>query len=168
MFPVVAASGEFSATFPSMSHYRLERALAGLQAGVLGGASATIFLVIVSALHHRPWWMWPNVLATTFYGGRALSSGPDWHTVSGIALELLMGGVAGALFGTTFPGVPTSARLMLLGLFWGLAWHYLCIALFRRIAPLVVIYSPRYAWIVANLIYGASLGRMRVAEPVPD
>jgi hypothetical protein len=133
----------------------------GLEAGVFGGLAMTAFLILVYLLHGRPWWLWPNVLATALYRGQSLGRGPDWHTVSGFALQVLMTGIVGALFGTTFPQVPASARLVLLGLLWGLAWYFLSASLFRQIAPLVAIASPGYAMLAANLIFGACLGCTR-------
>src|SRR5689334_18997380 len=85
-----------------MIHPRIERTLAGLQAGMFGGIAMLGLMMLVSLLDRRAWWSYPTLLGASFYGPRVIASGPGWPAVSGSALHLLIAGIAGAVFGAVF------------------------------------------------------------------
>ena len=137
---------------------RLLGALSGLKAGVLGALAICVFMSVAALIDRDPWWSYPNLLATAFYGPRGLHLGLGWPTVAGLAFQVLMGGVAGILFGVTFAGVQSGARLLLLGIIWGVSWYYLTHSLFRVFARLIPIYAPELALLTAHSMFGAIVG----------
>lgn len=143
-----------------MFHPRLKAAVTGLEAGVLGGFAMLGALAGASLADQDAWWRFPNLLATTFYGARALRSGAGWPTVSGIALQIVIAGAAGAVFGALFSRAPGALRIVL-GLGWGALLFYAAEALYRRIAPFIVLYQPETSALLGHLLYGLCLARMR-------
>ena len=152
-----------------MTHSRLERGLAGLQAGMFGGIALVAVMIVVSVLDRREWWSYPNILAGYFYGVSSLGAGLGWHTVSGVALQLLVAGFAGVLFGSLFGGFGASRRMAMLGLAWGVLTFFASGQLYRVFSPIVFAYMPRGAALVAHMIYGVCLsGITRLGgEPPP-
>lgn len=143
-----------------MFHPRLKAAVTGLEAGVLGGFAMLGALAGASVADQDAWWRFPNLLATTFYGVRALRSGAGWPTVSGIALQIVIAGAAGAVFGALFGRAPGALRIAL-GLGWGALLFYAAEMLYRRIAPFVVLYQPETSALLGHVLYGLCLARMR-------
>ena len=137
---------------------RLLAALSGLKAGVLGALAMCVFMAVAALIDRDPWWTYPNLLATAFYGPRGLQLGFGWPTVAGVAFQVLMGGVAGVLFGMTFASVQSGARLLLLGIIWGVSWYYLTHSLFRVFARLIPAYAPELALLTAHTMFGAIVG----------
>jgi hypothetical protein len=146
-----------------MIHPKIERGFAGLQVGMFGGIAMLATLALVSMLDRRAWWSYPNVLGAYFYGARSIGGGPGWPTVAGIALQLLIAGCGGALFGAILGGLGGSRRVALMGLVWGVLVFYGCEQLYRSNSPIVDAYMPRSASLVAHMIYGvclAGIGRI--------
>jgi hypothetical protein len=113
-----------------------------------------------SVLRGRVWWMVPNVLASTFYGGRALRSGVGFETLSGIALHLLIAGAVGVLFAIGCRRFIDSRRLTLLALFVAMLWHVLAYQLiWARVNPLVSLYASQPSTAIAHAMFGLALGR---------
>ena len=153
-----------------MIRSKIDRSIAGLQAGMFGGMALLAVMVLLSMLDRQAWWSYPNLIAATFYGSRSLASGPGWPTVSGIALQLLIAAIAGALFGALFGAYGRSRRIALIGLIWGVFLFYASSQLYGFIAPLVTAYLPRNAWVVAHMIYGvclAGIGRIGALHASP-
>jgi hypothetical protein len=144
---------------------RVLGALSGLEAGVFGGLAMVVFMVVVALAERNPWWAYPNTLATAFYGGRALRSGAGWHTATGVALEVFIAGIAGALFGGVCANVERRARRLLIGVLWGLSWFYLMQSLYRVVARLIPVYAPEMALLSAHAVYGLILGQLTSAAP---
>jgi hypothetical protein len=70
-----------------------------------------------------------------------------------------MTGSIGAAFGLVCGGIQRRHRLVLLGLLAGLIWHGLADAvLWRRINPLVPIYSAQPATLFSHALFGVCLG----------
>lgn len=135
------------------------RLLSGIEAGVLGGIAMLALLVSGSLWRGDPWWMPSNLLGSTFYGARALSAGPERATLAGGALHVFITGSIGAAFGLVFGGIRHKHRLVLLGALAGLLWHGLADAvLWRRINPLVPIYSAQPATLFSHALFGVCLG----------
>jgi hypothetical protein len=149
-----------------MIHSRLERGLAGLQAGMLGGIALLVVMAVFSVLDRRHWFSYPNTLGAFFYGVRSIGSGLGWHSVSGLALQLVIAGLAGALFGGIFLSADGGRRSLAFGLVWGLVVYYVSGQFYRVFKPLVLEYLPSGEALVAHLVYGVSLPWIaRVAAP---
>ena len=136
---------------------RIERALNGIQAGMTGGFAMTAVAVIVSVFEERAWWSYLNLLAVHFYGPRALATGPGWPTLAGLALQLTIAGLAGALFALLFSGVTSGARLALFGVAWGVALFFLSEQIHHQVTPLVAVHIERGPMLSAHAIFGLLL-----------
>lgn len=132
-------------------------ALSGIQAGVFGALVIVLYMAVISLAGRGPWWDFPNILATAFYGPRALR-GPGWPTVAGVALQVIAGGLAGALFGAVFARIRSASRRLLLGVIWGISWFYILQGLSRVYARLVLVYTPELALLGAHTVFGLILG----------
>lgn len=137
----------------------LLESLAGVEAGVLAGVVMLGWFMLHSIWGGDPWWAVPNLLASTFYGQRALYMGGGTVTVSGAALHLLVSGVIGALFALAVtPWRANHSRMALLGLFVGLVWYYLSYGyLWHKINPLVPVYSAVPSMLTGHLLFGICL-----------
>jgi hypothetical protein len=134
-------------------------ALAGIQAGVVGGLILLGYLALDSVWHRRSVWTVPNLLASTFYGASAYRPGFGAGTSAGLALMLFVYGVLGALFGMVIRDHGTRLRVTLAGLIFGTGWFFLSFdLLWKHVNPLVQLYSPDRAMLVGHLLYGGVLG----------
>src|SRR6266550_3414494 len=109
---------------------KINLAMAGVEAGILGGLFMMLWLAILSLLQGRSVWSVPNLLASTFYGEDALRRGFRWTTLSGVALHVIMSAAVGLLFGLAVRGVVSRSRVMLLGLAAGSVWYFLSLGIF--------------------------------------
>ena len=135
------------------------RLLSGIQAGVIGGIAMLALLVAAALWQGDPWWLPSNLLGSTFYGARALTAGPNRATLAGSALHIFMTGSIGAVFGLVCGRIQRRRRLVLLGALAGLIWHGLAdVLLWRRINPLVPLYSAQPATLFSHALFGACLG----------
>src|SRR3981081_2658958 len=100
-------------------------ALAGLEAGVIGGMAMFLFLAAHSALRGQSWWSYANLLGSVVYGPSALWRGLGRATLAGMAMQVLMSGVAGVLFGVCFARTRGRMVSLLLGLSSGVIWFFL-------------------------------------------
>ncbi|HEY4362740.1 MAG TPA: hypothetical protein VGN17_17355 [Bryobacteraceae bacterium] len=139
----------------------LAQLASGIEAGVIGGMAMMLLLVSGSLLLGHAWVEVPNLLGSTFYGPRAFRQTAGLATLSGAALHFVITGAVGALFGLVCGRVHERRRLILLGLVAGFVWYYLADAvLWSRVNPLVPIYSPQPATLLAHALFGACLGSM--------
>src|SRR5882724_12871145 len=90
----------------------LTDALSGIEAGVIGGIAMLVLLAASSLWRDRGWWEIPNLLGSTFYGVRAFRPGIHRATVAGGALQLMICGSVGALFGMLFGRVQSRGRML--------------------------------------------------------
>jgi hypothetical protein len=136
----------------------LLRALAGLQAGVLGGVAMLACLAAFSGIGGRPIWIVPNLFGALFYDREVLRAGFDANTLAGLAVLVFLAGLIGILFGVAVRGTWKRLRVALLGVLCGLAWYYLSEAfLWRRFGVLGAVYGPPRSLMLAHLIYGSIL-----------
>jgi len=139
----------------------LWRVLRGIEAGIIGGLAMLALLIAAMMFRGYPWWAQPTLLGTTFYGLRSIVAGPNRATIAGGALHLVITGVVGAVFGVMCGGVRRRQRLLLLGTLAGMVWSMLADAVFwRRVNPLVPMYSPQPATLLSHALFGACLGYM--------
>ena len=90
-------------------------ALAGIQAGVMGGLILLGYLALDSKWHKRSVWTVPNLMASTFYGESAYQPGFGARTSAGLALLLFVYGLLGVLFGLVIRDHASRARVTLAG-----------------------------------------------------
>jgi hypothetical protein len=140
-----------------MVHPRVQKVLAGIAAGALGGIVLLIFLALSSLIHQDPWWRFPNLAGTTFYGADALRSGFSRATLSGAAFEILLAGAAGAIFSSIVGDSLRGLRLALAGMMAGLLWMYASNLLYARVSPLIPLYSETWPMTIGHLLLGACL-----------
>ena len=139
------------------------RALAGLEAGVIGGVMLLVLVSLDSMWHRRPWWSFENLAGSVIYGQSALRRGLGRATLSGAALELVSGGVAGLLFGIVFARTKGRAMALVSGMSFGVVWFYLTHRLlFGWIGPLVPMYAAQPATLLGHVLLGLVLSRTPV------
>jgi hypothetical protein len=139
---------------------RIYAALAGWQAGMLAVLGMLAAIGVVSAWFQRSFWTPCNVMATTFYGARALGRGLSWSCVSGIALYLILYSLLGAAFAAVMRPGSSRLRLALIGILTGVAWFYLWFGLlWPHLNPLVSLYTHDRPMLWGHMLYGALLSR---------
>lgn len=148
-------------------------ALAGLEAGMFGGAAALLFLLVTAVWRHQPWWSTPNLLASLLYGERAFRSGLGTVTISGIAMHFTASGLIGAVFGLVFGAIRSPVRLFFLGVLAGLVWFYLFPSLWPGLTgPRLARYIAYPSTFWADILFGSCLARtrgfLRALEGVPS
>ncbi len=135
------------------------RALAGIEAGVLGGVAMLVWLALASTLERRSAWFVPNVLGSLLYGRAALRRSFGMMTVSGLALQLFAAGMIGMLFGVLVGDSRNRLRVALLAVLAGLTWYYFSQALlWRELGVLAALYASARSLIVGHIFYGLVLG----------
>src|SRR6266568_6236921 len=138
---------------------KINLAMAGVEAGILGGLFMMLWLAILSLLQGRSVWSVPNLLASTFYGEAALRRGFRWTTLSGVALHVIVSAMAGLLFGLAVGGIVNRGRVMLLGLAAGVAWYFLSLGVFwNYVNPMVPLYTRGGGMLLAHVGMGFFLG----------
>ena len=143
--------------------------LAGIQIGVIGGIVMIFWLAISAPLIGHSWWSLINLFASHSYSVRVVRSGPGMVTVAGIAVQIVTAGIIGAITGFLTGG----GRL--LGLAITFAWYAVCyLFLWKRYAPLVLVYAPQPLLAIGFFLLGSVLGwhpsfasRLYVGEESP-
>lgn|GEM_PF-3472950 len=146
-------------------------ALAGLVNGVFGGVVALCYLILDGLIRGDGPWRFANLFAATWYPARARHFGFSWATVTGIAAELVVAGLAGVLFAlllrrTLGRGVLRGAGALLLGF----AFYYLGLEyLWSDWNPRLVVYQPFPGFLLAHLIFGFTMTLLpRVLVEIQD
>ncbi len=135
------------------------RALAGIEAGVLGGAAMFGWLAVSSLVDLRSIWTAPNLLGSTLSGQPALERGFGWTAVLGLGLHFGVSGLVGMTFGLLVGNARRRVRVTLLGVLTGLVWYYFSEALFlRKLGVFAALYGPPRTLLLAHLTYGLVLG----------
>jgi hypothetical protein len=137
----------------------LWRALAGIEAGVLGGLAMFGCLAISSLLDLQSIWVVPNLLGSSLYGRPVLQQGFGWTAISGLGLHLFVSGLIGMCFGVVIGDSRNRLRVALLGVIAGLVWYYFSQILFwRKLGAFVMIFSPPRPMLLGHLLFGLVLG----------
>lgn len=127
-------------------------ALVGIQAGVLGGLVMLLWVILVSPLLGDPWWLLPNLLASTLYR-EPYRVGAGLITLVGGALHLIVCGLLGIVNGVFTPG----GRLF--GLAVAGSWYLFCyFILWKRTAPLLF-HGSQSILIAGYFLFGSALGQ---------
>ncbi len=141
------------------THFYSHVLLAGLEAGTVGGAAMLIWYALSSAARGRSPWGIANLIAATFHGEPAMRSGFHFATLSGMALQLVIGGVVGMLFGLALRAYARRGRVLLLGVLAGVGWYYFSYSLiWRHVNPWIPLYSPDRVILVGHVFLGGALG----------
>jgi hypothetical protein len=142
--------------------------LAGLQAGMLGIFAMLAWLGISAAWQQRSFWTTENLMASLFYGYRAIHSGFAGSTVSGLAVYLALYSLLGGLLAYVLRDRLARIRILLLSVLFALVWYYLSYrVLWRAAAPLVSLLHVERATILGHLVYGTILARYPLYLPRP-
>jgi hypothetical protein len=127
--------------------------LVGIEAGIIGGVAMLAWFCLTTPLLGLPWWLIPNLLGNSFYGGRGALVGPGFITCVGASVQLVAAGVVGAMNGILTPG----GRLFGLGM--AAAWYLFCyLFVWKRLAPGLYLYSLQPLIMVGYFLYGSVLG----------
>jgi hypothetical protein len=146
--------------------FSTDRFLAGLQTGMAGALVMLAWLALAMLWSRHSIWWFPNLMATTFGGDPALQMNFGKYTAAGLALHLIQYSVLGAVFALIAPlrGAPlhpSYTRLALLGLLLSLAFYYLMYDfVWKYWNPLIPLYIPDRAIVVAHVFFGMMLGRL--------
>jgi len=160
-----------------MEHVRAQRPaddlntfLAGLQAGMVAAFWMLIWLGISAMWMRRSFWSPANIMATVFFGDRAIHPGFASTTPSGIALYLMIYSLLGAFFALAIRQRLTGLGTLLVSVFFSLVWYWLWFrVLALRAMPLVWLLHTERSTQFGHVIFGALLARFgdylpRVAE----
>lgn len=127
--------------------------LVGIELGIIGGAAMLVFFALTCPLMGQPWWLIPNLFASSFYTSRLARLGPGVETLVGAAFHLMVCGLLGAVTGLT----TTGGRLFGIGI--AIAWYILCyFFLWKRIAPQLLVYGSQPLLMAGFYLYGSTLG----------
>jgi hypothetical protein len=133
-------------------------ALAGLETGTLACLGMLAWLGVSSMWYRRSFWATPNLLASTFYGESALRNRFTAHTLSGLALFLLIYGSIGIIFGLALQH-RRGALLLGTGILEGVVSYYLVFGwLLKHWDPLIALYAQDRPIFASHVLYGAMLG----------
>jgi len=155
------------ATHPSRPS-RLTAGLAGLQAGMLGVCWMLAWLGISAKWQLRSFWTAENLMASVFYGDRAIRAGFAGRTLSGLALYLLLYSSLGALFAFLVADRLPRLRILLASVLFAMCWYYLSFQLlWKSVMPLVALLHSAPPTALGHVIYGTVLGRYPVYLPKP-
>jgi hypothetical protein len=136
--------------------------LAGLERGVAGVFWMLLWLGVTAAWQQRSFWTAENLMASAFYGARAIHSGFASQTLSGLALYFMLYGLLGAAFAALFRDDFPRLRTTLFAMVFALAWYYVSFRLlWKSMMPLVALLHVERTTAVGHLIYGAILGSYR-------
>ena len=142
--------------------------LAGLQAGMLGVCWMLAWLGVSAKWERRSFWTAENLVASVFYGDRAIRSGFASSTFSGLALYLLVYSTLGAVFAMLLANRLTRFRTLLVSLLFALSWYYLWFrVLGKSVAPLVALLHSERPMVLGHLVFGTFLGRYPGYLPQP-
>jgi hypothetical protein len=126
--------------------------LAGLQAGILGGLLMALWLALIAPVVGRPWWYVLNLLASYTYDIRAVRGGAGMATLTGIAIQVLAGGILGILM-----GVLGSANRVA-GLTIAMTAYMVCyVYVWKRYTPFLLYSVPQPLFVTGFFLYGSVL-----------
>ncbi len=142
--------------------------LAGLQAGLLGVLAMLAWLGISASWQQRSFWTSENLMASLFYGNRAIRAGFAGDTVSGLAVYLLLYSLLGSLLAVVLRDRLVRLRVLLLSVLFALAWYYFSYrVLWKAVAPLIALLHVERANVLGHLVYGTLLARYPLYLPQP-
>jgi hypothetical protein len=134
--------------------------LAGLEAGMIAALWMLAWMGSNSAWQQRSFWTAENLLASTFYGSKAVRDNFSAETISGLALYLLVYSILGCVFAAIFRLKLPPVRLLLAAMLAALGWYYLSFhVIWKAFGPLIPLLHAERPTILGHVIYGALLAR---------
>jgi hypothetical protein len=145
----------------------LDAFLAGLQAGTLGVMWMLAWTGLCAMWLRRSFWAPENLLASVFHPDSNITIDFSGSTLSGLALYLLVYGLAGAGFAVLAVRQPMRpARTVLLAVLMALAWYYFSFhLLWRTVSPSIAFLNAERPAVLGHVIYGLVLGRFHTYLP---
>ena len=142
--------------------------LAGLQAGMVAAFWMLVWLGVSAMWMRRSFWSPMNVMATPFYGDRAIHPGFASTTPSGIALYLTIYSLLGACFAFAVRRRLTGLGTLLVSVLFSLVWYWLWFrVLALRTMPLVWLLHTERSTEFGHVLFGALLARFGDYLPRP-
>jgi hypothetical protein len=146
----------------------LPAALAGMQSGMVGAICLVMWLGILAEWQQRNFWIPVNLMASAFYGPRAIRSGFASETISGLAVYLALYTILGAGFALVLRDRLSRPRTLLYAVVFALAWYYLSFRLLWKSAiPLAALLHVERSTTFGHLVYGVVLGGYPARLPRP-
>jgi hypothetical protein len=138
----------------------LSAAAAGLQAGMLGVWWMLVWMGLSDLFQRRSFWTSENLMASAFYGDRAIRAGFALRTISGLALYVVLYSLLGLIFALVLNDRVSRLRTFLLCATFGVIWYYVSYhIIWKSILPLVALLHSSQSTAVGHLLYGSVLGR---------
>ncbi len=142
--------------------------LAGLQAGMMGILAMLAWLGVSAAWQQRSFWTSENLMASLFYGNRAIRTGFAGQTLSGLAVYLVLYSVLGGALAWALRDRVARLRVLMFSVLFALVWYYLSYRLlWTAVAPLIALLHVERATVLGHLVYGTLLARYPLFLPRP-
>lgn len=137
----------------------LERLLAAMQAASLASILAIFWCGIASSSSSHSFWTLPNLMAGLFYGNASLRPDFGFHTLTGLAIHLLLSTAFACLFATAIPPTLRPLTSLLFGVFGATTWFYVLDGFFwRKAFPPLALYSRRPSIFFSFVLMGICIG----------
>ena len=151
---MVSRPGKLEEMAPASTRIRMRHVLAGIGLGVAGAIFVLLFLMLGSLWHRRSIWIPANLFSTAVYGPDAYINHLAATSWAGVAIVVVMYGVAGALWGIVWRD-RRPRYLLLYGAICGAITYLLLFDVFwKRLDPFLSLYAPDRQLELANLIWG--------------
>jgi hypothetical protein len=138
---------------------RTDRLLAAVQAATLSSMLTIFWCGIASRSSSHSFWTVPNLMAGLFYGQFSLRPDFGFHTLSGLAIHLLLSTLFALIFAALVPPTLKPFTSLLIGILAATSWFYLIDGFFwRRAFPPVAIYSRRPSIFFSFVLMGICIG----------
>lgn len=142
--------------------------LAGLQAGMVAALWMLAWMGVSAAWQRNSFWTAENLLASTFYGSKAIHSGFAFSTLSGLALYLIVYSLLGCAVAMAVQRRLPRLRVLLVSVAAAVIWYYLSFDLIWKVlSPLVPLLHAERATLLGHVIYGVVLARFPRYLPHP-
>jgi len=136
------------------------RLVAGVDSGVYGALVVCAWFCLHSWLVAEPWFSKLNVAAAPFFGNQVFHAGLSWATLTGLALLIIVYGVAPALCSFLLPLHRGRLAALLSGLILAVLLHLFAeLKLWQSLHWSANTYFPRSATIPGHFLYGLTLIR---------
>jgi hypothetical protein len=118
-----------------------------------------MWLGVVAEWQQRNFWIPVNLMASAFYGRRAIHRGFAMETVSGLAAYIALYTAIGGALAVLLRDRLSRARTILVAMAVAGAWYYLSFRLlWKSMMPLVALLHVERSTAFGHLIYGAVMG----------
>jgi len=143
--------------------------ITGLETGVLAVLAMLAWLGASSVWYRRSFWTAPNLLAAAFYGQSALHNRFTVHTFFGLGLYVVIYGSIGILFALAIQDRQPSLRISCAGILCAILWYFVAFGwIWKRLDPLMLVYTYDRPMFAGHVLYGWILGRYpRILPRVP-